>query len=127
MFCNAERHERTQSQQFSRRGQQNIHGMDLYKPDPEEDSMMDVDPWLSVPETSGLDDPAEALFPSASPAPSFPGIAYRSRHMWLVCSYADQIIYLLVGMARLCDHASICSTCPARAAVVLAVARMCLH
>lgn len=47
--------------------------MDMFEANPNEDNMMDVEPWLSVPGSSGLDDPAEAMFPDASPAPSLPG------------------------------------------------------
>lgn len=39
----------------------------------DDDGMMDVDPWLSVPNTSGFDDAQDAMFPSASPATSLPG------------------------------------------------------
>lgn len=47
--------------------------MDMFKGNPDEDNMMDVEPWLSVPGSSGLDDPAEGMFPDASPAPNLPG------------------------------------------------------
>lgn len=76
--------------------------MDLFPGNPDEDSMIGIEPWLPEPGTSGFDDPAgDAMLPSASPLPSLPGALTLSQgpFSWRVCKLLYNVVFCLCAAA----------------------------